>query len=124
LALGTTFLSAVASRFGLWGRFGSDWAHFLKYAGEVNWYLPASMIPAVAMASTALEIAFGFLLVLGWKVRPAALGSAGLLAIFALAMASGDPKSPFDYSVFSAAFGALTLAATEPGPGGKGKRDG
>jgi hypothetical protein len=25
-------------------------------------------------------------------------------------MFSGEPKSPFDYSVFTAAFGALTLA--------------
>lgn len=120
-ALGTAFLSAVASRFGWWGHYGSDWGHFLKYAGEVNWYLPSRMIPAVAMASTALETAFGCLLVIGWKIRPAAFGSAGLLAIFALAMASGDPKSPFDYSVFTAAFGALALATTErPAPARKG----
>jgi len=115
LALGTAFLSAVASRLGLWGHYGSDWASFLKYAAQVNWYLPASLIPTIAVISTVLELTFGFLLVLRWRVRWAAFGSAGLLLLFALAMASGDPKSPFDYSVFTAAFGALTLATTERG---------
>jgi hypothetical protein len=50
-------------------------------------------------------------LLAGFQIRNAALGSAGLLTLFALAMFSGDPKSPFDYSVFTAAFGAFTLAA-------------
>jgi uncharacterized membrane protein YphA (DoxX/SURF4 family) len=68
------------------------------------------LVPATAIAATTLEIAFGCLLVAGWQVRRAALGSFGLLTVFALAMASGDPKSPFDYSVFTAAFGALLLA--------------
>jgi len=114
-ALGTAFLSAVASRFGLWGSLGGNWQNFLKYAAQVNWYLPPRLIPVAGVASTALELAFGCLLIVGWQVRWAAFGSAGLLAIFALAMASGDPKSPFDYSVFTAAFGALTLATTYGG---------
>ena len=115
LALGTAFLSAVASRFGLWGRLGGDWAGFLKYAAQVNWFLPAFLIPTVAVVSTALELTFGCLLLVGWRVRWTAFGSAGLLTLFALAMASGDPKSPFDYSVFTAAFGALTLASSQTG---------
>ncbi|MEO8663423.1 MAG: MauE/DoxX family redox-associated membrane protein [Bryobacteraceae bacterium] len=113
LALGTAFLSAVASRLGLWGHYGSDWASFLKYAAQVNWYLPSALIPTIAIVSTALELTFGCLLVIGWRVHWVAFGSAALLLTFALAMASGDPKSPFDYSVFTAAFGALTLATTE-----------
>jgi uncharacterized membrane protein YphA (DoxX/SURF4 family) len=110
LALGITFLVEVASRFGLLGRFGSNWTRFLKYAGEVNWYLPAPLIPAIGVLATFFETAFGLALVAGWQARKAALGSAGLLMLFALAMFSGDPRSPFDYSVFSASFGALTLA--------------
>jgi uncharacterized membrane protein YphA (DoxX/SURF4 family) len=111
IALGTAFLSAVASRLGLWGKYGGDWGRFVKYAGEVNWYLPAALVPAVAVLATLFETTFGVLLVSGWQVRRAAAGSAVLLTLFALAMFSGDPKSPFDYSVFTAAFGALTLAA-------------
>jgi uncharacterized membrane protein YphA (DoxX/SURF4 family) len=115
LALGTAFLSAVASRFGLWGRWGGDWSRFVDYAGQVNWFLPPALVPASAIASTVLEIGFGFLLVIGWQVKWAAYGSATLLMIFALAMASGDPKSPFDYSVFTASFAALLLATTYSG---------
>lgn len=110
IALGTAFLSAVASRLGLWGKEGGDWARFVKYAAEVNWYLPAAMIPSVAVLSTVIETSFGVLLLFGWRVRWVAMGSAGLLMLFALAMFSGDPKSPFDYSVFTAAFGAMSLA--------------
>jgi uncharacterized membrane protein YphA (DoxX/SURF4 family) len=111
LALATAFLSSVAGRFGLWGKYGSGWTKFVAYAGRVNWYLPASWIPAVAVTSTVLETAFGLALLAGFQIRNAALGSAGLLALFGLAMFSGDPKSPFDYSVFTASFAALTLAA-------------
>ena len=110
LALAAGFLSSVAGRLGLWGRYGSGWVKFVAYAGSVNWYLPASMIPAVAITATIFETVFGLALLAGFQVRNAALGSAGLLTLFALAMFSGDPKSPFDYSVFTAAFGALTLA--------------
>jgi len=72
LALGTAFLSAVAGRFGLWGRWGGNWSQFVDYAGQVNWFLPPSLVPASAIASTVLEIGFGFLLVSGWKVKQAA----------------------------------------------------
>jgi putative oxidoreductase len=115
LALGTAFLSPVASRFGLWGSLGGDWPKFVEYAGQVNWYLPPNLVPGVAVASTILESVFGVLLLTGWQTRRAAYGSAALLLIFALAMATGDPKSPFDYSVFTASFGSLLLASTHKG---------
>jgi putative oxidoreductase len=113
LALATAFLSSVAGRLGLWGSYGSGWAGFVKYTGSVNWYLPAAAIPEIAIAATVLETTFGLMLLTGWQLRRAAMGSACLLTLFALAMFSGNPKSPFDYSVFTAAFGALCLA-TQP----------
>ncbi len=58
LALGTAFLSAVAGRFGLWGARCGNWRGFLQYAAEVNWYLPAKLIPVVAVAATALELTY------------------------------------------------------------------
>jgi hypothetical protein len=50
-----------------------------------------------------------------------ALASAALLAVFGTAMAiSLGPKSPLDYSVFSASAGALLLALHEwRSPGGR-----
>ncbi len=125
LALGLTFLCEVSSRLGLLGRYGSGWTRFIQYAGEVNWYLPSGAIPAVAVAATLFESVFGLALVAGWQVGKAAAGSAGLLTLFALAMFSGEPRSPFDYSEFTAAFGALTLSAMwEDAAGGKHKEAG
>ena len=111
VALATAFLSSVAGRLGLWGKYGSGgWEQFVKYTESVNWYLPVAMVPAVAILSTILETCFGLALLAGWQTRKAALGSSVLLTLFAVAMFSGNPKSPFDYPVFTAAFGALTLA--------------
>src|SRR5262245_40570715 len=51
LALGITFLAAVTDRFGVWGAPGApnvswgDFAHFLKYAAQVNAFLPPALIP-------------------------------------------------------------------------------
>jgi len=78
-ALGISFLSAVADRFGLWGAYGppnvswGDYARFVDYTAKLNWFLPAAMIPTLAMIATAGETILGLLLVFGWKTRIAAL---------------------------------------------------
>jgi len=117
LAIGTAFLSAVAGRFGIWDR-SIDWAHFERFirrTGEVNSFMPAFTIPFLAWSATAAEISFGVALIVGFRVRRAALGSAVLLALFATAMAiSTGIKPPLDYSVFSASAGALLLALRAP----------
>src|SRR5215469_14668105 len=116
LALGIAFLSAVADRFGLWGLYGQpnvswgNYARFVDYTAKLNWFLPASTIPALANISTAAETLFGLLLVLGWKTRITALLSGVLLIAFALAMTVAlGVKAPLNFSVFSAAGGALLL---------------
>ncbi len=116
LALGISFLSAVADRFGFWGTYGQPnvawgtYARFVNYTAELNWFLPAAMIPALAIIATAAETLFGFLLVLGWKTRITAVLSGILLSIFALAMTIAlGVKAPLNFSVFSAAGGALLL---------------
>jgi uncharacterized membrane protein YphA (DoxX/SURF4 family) len=117
LALGISFLSAVADRFGLWGAYGNpnvawgNYARFVNYTAKLNWFLPAAMIPALALISTAAETIFGLLLVLGWKTRITALLSGALLIIFALTMTMAlGVKAPLDASVLSAAGGSLLLA--------------
>ncbi len=116
LAVGSAFLSAVASRFGLWDRTLDlkHFANFMRYAAEVNSFLPKDWIPSVAWASTIAETSCGILLILGVWPRWASLASAVLLALFGTAMAiSFGIKSPMDYSVFSAsaASGLLMLNA-------------
>src|SRR6185369_15041743 len=92
LALGVSFLSAVADRFGLWGAYGQpnvawgNYPRFVEYTAKLNWFLPAAMIPMLADIATAAETLLGLLLVLGWKTRVAALLSGLLLSAFALTM--------------------------------------
>ena len=119
VALGISFFSAVADRFGLWGVYGQSnvawgsYARFVAYTAKRNWLLHAATIPALAIIATAAEILFGLLLVLGWKTRTTALLSGVLLTTFALAMTVAlGVKAPLDLSVFSAAGGALLLATS------------
>ena len=50
LALGLSFLSALADRFGLWGAFGrpnvswGSFARFVAYTGKLNWFLLEALI--------------------------------------------------------------------------------
>lgn len=107
-ALAAGFISAAGSRLGLWGK---GWKDFLVYAGEVNSFAPASLIPALAVAATILETTFAILLLTGCKTRWAAVGTAMLTLLFALAMAySFGIQSPFDYSVFVDCTAAFLLA--------------
>jgi len=116
LALGISFLSAVADRLGFWGAYGQpnvswgDYARFVEYTAKLNWFLPAPMIPPLAMIATAAETVFGLLLVVGWKTRVTAVLSGVLLTTFAATMTMAlGVKAPLNFSVFSAAAGALLL---------------
>ena len=123
LALAASFLSAVGDRFGLWGTFGQpnvawgDFSHFLEYTQKLNWYLPASMIPILGVLSTGAEVLLGLLLLIGWRTRVAALLGGILLLTFGSAMALAlGVKAPLNFSVFSAAAGALLLTECERFP--------
>ena len=117
VALGAAFLSAVADRFGLWGAYGQpnvawgNFARFTAYTHTLNWFLPTSAIPTVAVIATIAEVALGLALILGWNTRTAAVLSGVLLLLFAgtMSMALGI-TAPLDFSVFSAAGGAFLLA--------------
>lgn len=121
LALGASFLSAVADRFGLWGQHGAknvswgDFAHFVKYTGAVISHFPSSWTVSFAWAATVAETLFGILLIAGFKTRTISVLSGLLLLSFAVGMATGlSIKAPLDYSVFSAAAAAFLLAFWEP----------
>ena len=113
IALGSAFLSPVADRFGLWGKYASwgNFANFTRYVAQVNSFMPAFTILFLAWAATAAETTLGILLILGIWPRWVALGSAILLFLFGAAMAvSFGVKRPLHYSVFSASAGALLLS--------------
>ena len=118
IALGTSFLSAVADRLGLWGGFGQpnvswgSFARFVAYTATLNWFLPKAMIPALAIIATCAEVLLGLCLILGWQTRVAAWGAGIILTTFAITMAAAlGFKAPLDFSVFSAAGGAFLLAS-------------
>jgi uncharacterized membrane protein YphA (DoxX/SURF4 family) len=113
IALGAAFLSAVASRFGLWDK-TLDMKHFtgfIHYTAQVNSFLPAVVIPFIAWTATTLETTLGVLLILGLWPRWVSLTAAILLVLFGTAMAiSFGLESPMDYSVFSASAAAALLS--------------
>jgi uncharacterized membrane protein YphA (DoxX/SURF4 family) len=120
-ALGASFLSAVADRFGLWGQYGAknvswgNFPHFVEYTGKVTSVFPSSLTVSFALVATVAETLFGILLIAGFKIRVASILSGLLLLSFAIGMATGlGIKTPFDYSVFSAAGAAFLLAFWEP----------
>jgi uncharacterized membrane protein YphA (DoxX/SURF4 family) len=113
-ALGAAFLSAVASRFGIWaGEPGlAAFTRFTDgYGAQVLSFAPQALIPFLIRTATVAETALGILLILGIQIRWVATASAVLLAMFGTAMAiSFGPKSPLEYSVYSASAAALLLA--------------
>src|SRR6202040_275047 len=78
IALGAAFLSAVADRFGLWGKYGGwgNFANFTHYTAEVISFMPTAIIPFVAWAATVAETSLGTLLILGLWPRWVSLASA------------------------------------------------
>ena len=117
LALGLTFLYAIADRFGVLGPPGTpniSWGNFSRftaYVGTLNWYVPHLFVPALAWVETVLETLLGIGLVLGVLLRQVAFVSALLLLSFALTMAVAvGIGAPLAASVFTASAAAFMLA--------------
>ena len=75
---GSIISSAVGDRFGLWGTYGQphvawgEFPRFVAYTGQLNWFAPAALVPALAWIATIAEILLGVLLILGLFTRIAA----------------------------------------------------
>lgn len=118
VALGIAMLSAVADRFGLWGPPGTpgvswgNWENFIIYTEQLNSFAGKSIAEVLGSLATLLEIVFAILLIIGYKIRLASLGTCILMLFFATAMAiSSSIKAPLDYSVLTSAAAALLLSA-------------
>src|SRR5262249_35855305 len=108
LALGASFLSAVADRFGLWGPYGAknvswgNFAHFVEYTGAVTSVFPSSLAVSFAWAATVAETLLGISLIAGFKIRMASVLSGLLLLSFAMGMVTGlGIQAALDYSLLS-----------------------
>ena len=120
ISLGIGFLSAVADRFGFWGYPGDpavawgNWKNFIQYTGKLNFNASGGAVNLLGIIATGLEITFGILLIIGFKVKYISFFSGILLLIFAMEMSiNTDIKSAFDASVFTASFGAFLLSVQE-----------
>jgi len=114
------FLASVADRFGLLGPPGAsgvgwgDFAHFIAYTRTVNAFVPASWAPTLAGLATLGEATLGMALLLGVRLRLAALGSAALLLLYGTAMTlSLRIGAQFAYAVCVLFAGAWSLAASD-----------
>jgi putative oxidoreductase len=117
LALAIGFIAPVMDRLGLQGERGTagvawgNWQSFVNYTGTLMPFLPMSLVNLAAIFATFLELVFALCLILGFKIRVAAIGSAGLTAVFGLCMAIFlDLYAPIGYPVFVFTGGAMLLA--------------
>jgi uncharacterized membrane protein YphA (DoxX/SURF4 family) len=113
LTIAVTMLSAVADRFGCWGKNSAwgNWENFEKYTRQLTFFLPESFSRISAYGATFLEILFPVLLLIGYKTKIAAYGTGFLLLTFALSMTVAlGIKVPLDYSVWMGSAGAFLLA--------------
>lgn len=116
IAIAITMLSAVADRFGFWGKNSAwgNWENFEKYTTKLTFFLPESLSQFSAYTATFFEIAIPLLLLVGYKTRIAAYGAGFLLLIFALSMTIAlGVKAPLDYSVWVGSAAAFLLASQE-----------
>ncbi|HEV2419879.1 MAG TPA: DoxX family protein [Terriglobia bacterium] len=118
IALSAAFLSAIADRFGVYGRPGApgvswgDWLHFLRFVAYLNWFVPKALIPTLGIVETIIEFALAVALLVGFYQRIVAWASAGLLFLFALTMSIAlGIKAPLSYGVFTAFAATLLLGA-------------
>jgi putative oxidoreductase len=117
MALGIGFILPVLDRLGYLGAPGSanvgwgNWANFVAYTHSLLPYLSLQLANLSGLIASILEVLFGLLLMVGYKTRLAAFGSAALTVIFALSMLFfAGYRAPFNYSVFVVSAASLVLA--------------
>jgi uncharacterized membrane protein YphA (DoxX/SURF4 family) len=117
ISISVSFLSAVADRLGLWGAAGEpgvawgNWENFVAYSQAVNSFAGPQANAILATAATLLEGLLAMLLLIGYKVKFAAVAASILLVCFALAMTfSFGIKPSLNYSVWTAAAACFGLS--------------
>ncbi|MGI8695250.1 MAG: hypothetical protein ACR2JQ_01125 [Mycobacteriales bacterium] len=120
VVMSADFLLAVADRLGILGPPGTrgvswgDFSHFVDYTHTVVAFLPRDLAPALAVLATVAEISLGVALLLGVRLRAAALAAAALLGVYGLCMTISLPLAEqFHYNVFILAAAMLALATLD-----------
>ena len=117
LALAFTLLAAIADKLGYWGEPGKptilwgDWDAYVDYLQTLVPFASNSLAEMLATVATIVEVALAVMLLVGLKVRWAAIG-VGIYSLF-LALASVvsvGVKVPFNYSLFVICAAGFLLA--------------
>ena len=118
--IGVAFLGSVCDRLGIFGAPGTpgvSWGNignFTTYTGQVNSFLPAAAIPALAVIESVIEGVLGLGLLIGVWLRVTVWASSVLLGLFAFAMTvSLGITSQFPFAVFVLATGGWVLTTTD-----------
>jgi len=103
----------IASAFvlALWNRF-SNFSRFIRYAALVLSFMPAAIVPFLAVVATVCEVGLCVAMFFGLKTRWASAGSGILLFMFASSMVLSG-LSQFDWAVYVLATGAFVLATAD-----------
>ncbi|HEX5402237.1 MAG TPA: DoxX family membrane protein [Pseudonocardiaceae bacterium] len=120
VVMAVEFLLAVADRFGWLGPAGApgvswgDFQHFVAYTRSMSTFLPAGLAPTLAVLATVAELTLGVALLVGFRLRVAALGSAALLTVYAVMMLITLPAAEqFHYNVLVLAAAMCVLATAD-----------
>src|SRR5262249_14900703 len=120
LALAASFLSAVADRLGLWGPPGSpgvSWGSVPKYeeyVAQLNWFLPAGLVPVAGWAATACEGTLAIGLLIGWRLPWGAFSAGVLFTSVSGAMGVAPwPQSPPYFSLPLRGGGGVPVGRTD-----------
>jgi uncharacterized membrane protein YphA (DoxX/SURF4 family) len=103
----------IASAFvlALWNRFG-NFSRFIRYAALVLSFVPAAVVPFLAVIATVCEVGLCVAMFFGLKTRWASAGSGILLFMFASSMVISG-LSQFEWAVYVLAAGAFVLATAD-----------
>lgn len=117
LALGIGFILPTLDRLGFMGPPGApkvawgDWSHFVRYTNTLVPFVSPNVAQILALFATVAEAVFGITLIVGFKVRWMALGSAIITFVFAMCMTFAlGILAPFSYPVYVFTGGALVLS--------------
>jgi uncharacterized membrane protein YphA (DoxX/SURF4 family) len=117
IALGLGFIIPVMDRIGWIGAPGSgkvawgDWSHFTDYTNVLLPFLSRPGANAAGVLATISEALIGVCLLIGFKIKIAALGAALITLAFAVCMiAATGIIAPFKYPVFVFTGAGLVLS--------------
>lgn len=115
--LAAGYLSAIADRFGAWGRPGTPgvvWGDFQRFVTQIEAFAPTppGVAPILAWVISVLEASLGLSLLVGIRTRTMGLVSGCLLLVFAVAttFSPAGIHAVLTSSILSAAGASMLLA--------------